>query len=684
MPLPSSSEGIIILDWDSTNPDLKKPTSLNAVEHQVYAIAEIIYSGKDEDYEICKTIEILEKIMQNDKIDIKLAESSIKLILDSLSKNKNEHKILKNNLKTLANIVNNAPNKTRCLARHCILENKTITIDEWRYQQLCHIHKSLQRIAQDTDLGIGHDLDIYQKQSRKLSHLTRIDLRETRHKISNKTVYNQLAQDEKLERVNDRQFVSLVRLGAYTTPKALQSLTKQLTLLKTLSRSQDSNLVICYRLRTVKDEFNHMQACFDIICTTKDRSEEEIEVLREGLGQLIHITFTGAYSLSYSFSSDEYEKIYREINRDRHFSREVIIANDNTDFCYPPDWGTIHDLLRSLKEPIYIEMNCFAFHKDQSENKLISKNKDISNANQSISSIYTHKPKTAKYILEGIRLDGFLSPRNLGLRIILGSSKEIPLSIQQMIGIEVSGGKDFEIIEYDSTIPVNLNPKSAAEILTIFHPPTGSTYGVSKKIDLNRVTTENEFPADGIMLGKASTRTVKSDEAIDVKISSEDRLKHTYIIGRTGSGKTNLLKSMALQDVIVPGKGVTIIDPHGDLVDHVLQNIPDFRQNEVTLIDLSRTDFIPVLNPLDLNLDDDELIVKDRTISELIKLLESRVYHQNTGPRFEDILRLVLETFLDRSYPEIPSLTEVTSFLKDKDLQQDVQKIFRNKITLSH
>jgi Helicase HerA, central domain/TraM recognition site of TraD and TraG len=667
-PLPASSEGIIILDWDYNNPIMPKLASLQTtVEHQVYAISEIIYSGRDEEYEICQTLNVIEKMMQNDKIDARSVTSSIKSVLSSLNKNKHKHTILKNSLETLLSTINNAPNKNRSLSRHCILRAKAITIDEWRYQQLCYIYHSLQKASQSTEVAIGKYLDVYQDQSRKLSHLTRLDLRETRHRIGSDNSYNQFTKDGENKIVDKRQFVSFVRLGSYTTSKALKSLTKQLTLLKTLSRLQDPELVICYRLRTVKDEFGHMLACFDIICTTQDCSEEDIEILREGFGQLIHITFTGAYSLSYSFSDDEYEKIYGEVDSTQLFSKEIVIINNSSNFLCPPDWGTIHDLLRSLKEPICIEMNCFAYDKKNDnlyEDKLQP-------------DVYAHKALNARNILEGIRFDGFSSPKNLGLQIVISSPKKIPLSIQQMIGIEVSGGKDFKIVEHQSTLPIDLYQDSAEEILTVFHPSTGVNYGVSKKIDLNRVTTEKEFPSDGITIGKASIRTVNSDEEIDVKVSSEDRLKHTYVIGRTGSGKTNLLKSMASQDVIVPGRGVTIIDPHGDLIDHVLQQIPDFRQNEVTLIDLSRTDFIPVLNPLDLDMN--ESVVKDRTISELIKLLESRTYHQNTGPRFEDITRLVLETFLDSSYPEVPSLTEVTSFLKDKKLRKNIQSLLANK-----
>jgi len=63
-------------------------------------------------------------------------------------------------------------------------------------------------------------------------------------------------------------------------------------------------------------------------------------------------------------------------------------------------------------------------------------------------------------------------------------------------------------------------------------------------------------------------------------IKRADRRQHTYIIGKTGTGKTAFLKNMALQD-INNGEGLAIIDPHGEFVEEVLDNIPPHRVNDV-------------------------------------------------------------------------------------------------------
>ena len=59
-----------------------------------------------------------------------------------------------------------------------------------------------------------------------------------------------------------------------------------------------------------------------------------------------------------------------------------------------------------------------------------------------------------------------------------------------------------------------------------------------------------------------------------------DRLMHTYIIGKTGTGKSTLIKTMFLQDV-AEGRGACLLDPHGDLIESIMSAIPETRKNDV-------------------------------------------------------------------------------------------------------
>jgi DNA helicase HerA-like ATPase len=68
-------------------------------------------------------------------------------------------------------------------------------------------------------------------------------------------------------------------------------------------------------------------------------------------------------------------------------------------------------------------------------------------------------------------------------------------------------------------------------------------------------------------------------------IQREDKFRHMYIIGKTGTGKSTFLSNMIKSDMNA-GSGLCLIDPHGDLVDTVLEHVPSHRSNDVILFDV--------------------------------------------------------------------------------------------------
>jgi DNA helicase HerA-like ATPase len=88
-----------------------------------------------------------------------------------------------------------------------------------------------------------------------------------------------------------------------------------------------------------------------------------------------------------------------------------------------------------------------------------------------------------------------------------------------------------------------------------------------------------------------------------VYISNEDRLRHIYIIGKTGTGKSELLSDLVMQD-IKEGKGVCFMDPHGDAVEDLLQMIPPERAEDVIYFNPSDNDRPMGLNLLEANTED--------------------------------------------------------------------------------
>ncbi len=147
-------------------------------------------------------------------------------------------------------------------------------------------------------------------------------------------------------------------------------------------------------------------------------------------------------------------------------------------------------------------------------------------------------------------------------------------------------------------------------------------------------------PQEGTWLGTARFR----GQAKDVYIKNEDRMRHTYVVGQTGSGKSYVLQSMALQDAY-NGKGFAVIDPHGAMAEYVLDRIPPERAEDV--IYFNPADYE---RPLGFNIMDyyDEQD-KHRVVNGFLGLL-TKMFDPNgqgiTGPRFEQAVRNAMLTVM--------------------------------------
>ncbi|OGE79763.1 MAG: hypothetical protein A2660_02085 [Candidatus Doudnabacteria bacterium RIFCSPHIGHO2_01_FULL_45_18] len=153
---------------------------------------------------------------------------------------------------------------------------------------------------------------------------------------------------------------------------------------------------------------------------------------------------------------------------------------------------------------------------------------------------------------------------------------------------------------------------------------------------------------------------------IDTKIFIErdDRRRHTYIIGRTGTGKTELMKNMAIQDIRA-GEGLCIVDPHGDLVEDVLQYIPKERAEDVILFEPFDMD-----RPLGLNmLEAKDPSAKDFAVQEMIAIFMKLFPPEMIGPMFEHNMRNVMLTLMeDQQYPG--TLADIPRMFTDTDFQK--------------
>jgi len=212
----------------------------------------------------------------------------------------------------------------------------------------------------------------------------------------------------------------------------------------------------------------------------------------------------------------------------------------------------------------------------------------------------------------------------------------------------------------------NQNILNSVEMATIFHLPDQNSIPTSKvKRQLSKqVDGPTELMDDGLLLGVNEFRGVKKE----IRLTENDRRRHTYIIGQTGVGKSVFLENLAYQDMH-DGRGFAFIDPHGDSVEQLLANVPKERVEDVIYFNPGDLD-----NPIGLNLFEWETEdQKDFLIQETINMLYSLYDPGHTGivgPRLEHIFRncalLLMADPQGGTFIDIPKLLVDDAFMKSK------------------
>lgn len=202
------------------------------------------------------------------------------------------------------------------------------------------------------------------------------------------------------------------------------------------------------------------------------------------------------------------------------------------------------------------------------------------------------------------------------------------------------------------------------ELATVFHFPNKSVESpYINWLAARTAPAPANIPTSGLYIGKSLFRGQEKP----VFIGDDDRRRHMYIIGKTGVGKSEFLKEMIMQD-IRSGKGVAVIDPHGDLIDDILTLIPPQRAEDVILFDPSDTERPMGLNMLEADTEDQKHFVTSSIINLMYKLYDP----QKTGiigPRFEHSVRNAMLTVMSEKGN---TFVEVVRALTDMSFVQEL------------
>jgi len=169
---------------------------------------------------------------------------------------------------------------------------------------------------------------------------------------------------------------------------------------------------------------------------------------------------------------------------------------------------------------------------------------------------------------------------------------------------------------------------------------------------------------DGVLLGRSGNASMASNTVF----SRDDRSRHLYVLGATGTGKSTLLYNMICQD-IEKGEGVFLIDPHGDIYRQVLQSIPEKRASDVVLIDPCDFDNAVGINFMELGGPYRQVQMNFIT-NELLKIFD-RLYDLKVsgGPIFEQYIRNTLLLLMDNKY-DGATLMDLPRVFEDKAFRE--------------
>lgn len=200
------------------------------------------------------------------------------------------------------------------------------------------------------------------------------------------------------------------------------------------------------------------------------------------------------------------------------------------------------------------------------------------------------------------------------------------------------------------------------ELASVYHFPLPVSEAPNVEwLEARKAAPPVNLPKEGIVLGDTFYR----GESREVRIKRNDRRRHVYIIGRSGSGKSVMMENMAIQD-IHNGDGIGIIDPAGDFIEHILPYIPKERAEDVIIFNPADIERPIGLNMLEAKTPEEMDFAAQEMVSIFYKLVPNP---DMIGPMFEHNMRNAMLTLMaNREHPG--TLADIPRMFTDPSFQR--------------
>jgi len=215
---------------------------------------------------------------------------------------------------------------------------------------------------------------------------------------------------------------------------------------------------------------------------------------------------------------------------------------------------------------------------------------------------------------------------------------------------------------------------SIKEVSSIIHIPNAK-FNRNPRISRQKykiIPAPDNLPTDGILLGYNTYAGIKKE--VRIMTNNDDRMRHMYIIGQTGSGKSTLMYTAMLEDIRM-NNGFCAIDPHGDLAEFIMKYYPKEKIDDLIYFDLANTDYPIAFNPLDGAENEDE---RDVITNDLVEMFVSIYGEEIFWPRIQDYFRNAC--FLLMEQPEGGTLIDIMRLFTDDAFAESKIRNVKNPI----